>query len=109
MQQATLSLVGGDNQNVNLVVTQSDGVTPYNLSGAMLTFNAIKNVSVPGTPLTKTGVLTLPASGFAQLSFVPADTVNMTQTPYVFNVQLLDAGGNLTTLLAGTLNIVSPF
>lgn len=109
MQIGTLSIVGGDNTNVTLTITQSDGVTPYNLTSCTLNFTAIQNVYLTTPVLTKVATITNATAGLAQLSFVPADTTGLNNTPYNYNIQLVDSGGNITTLISGPLNIVSSF
>ncbi len=105
---ATLSLVRGDDISLGLTVVNPDG-SAYNLVGCTLTITARRDTYFSTIIFQKSvSIFADAASGVASIDFVPADTVNMDDAPYYFDVKLLDSSAKTTTLSAGVLSIV-PF
>lgn len=101
----TLTLVRGDDQDVGLSITDVDGITPYNLSGSLLTFTArYPNTWSAGIILQKlvTGGASN-VSGTATLSFTSGETAPLDQSPYFYDLKLFTTGLKTKTLSYGTL------
>ena len=103
MRSGTLILARGDNQTLGVTVTQPDG-TPYNLSGASLTFQARDPVYFSKNLIYKSGNYHLmPESGISQFIFNPTDTDGLGKSKYFFDIKLLSTGSAVTTLMYGDL------
>ena len=106
MLNGTLTLVRGDDQDVGVTITNTDG-TPYILSGCGLTFTARRDLY--NTPIilqnTVTGHL-VPESGLSQFTFTSATTSNINEQKHYFDIKLTSTGGRITTLMDGFLYVV---
>ena len=105
MVSGTLSLVRGDDTDIGVTVYQSDGVTAYDLTSCAITLTVRQNTYFSQVVLTVVGTLVDAVNGIAKFTLVPADTDNFADTPYYFDVKLLDAAAKTTTLISGTLTM----
>lgn len=107
MQTGTLTLAREDDQDVGVVVLNSDS-TPYDLTGCVLVFTARHPIFNSQIVLQKTVSDHLdPTAGLSQFTFVPDDTLNLGQPSYFFTVRLLSAAGKWMTPIKGDL-IIEP-
>lgn len=106
MQNSTLSLVRGDDQDVGINVNNPDG-SYYNLSGCAIIFglhqdaNYFSNIILQKTVTGHYGAV----SGASMISFVSGDTAGLGDCTYFFDVKLISAANKVTTLMAGDLLI----
>lgn len=109
MQSADLTLVRGNDQDLNIMVTNADG-SIYDLTSCTLAFNVTRQTyygtSISPYPINAT--ILDAAAGTAKFSFTPGDTQNMDNQSYFFTITLTTAASKIVTLAAGTLSIV-PF
>lgn len=97
--------IRGDSRLLNITVLQSDGVTPFNLTGCEVFFT-LNISSTPANSSTdasaalavSTSTFTNPATGVAQIQLTNAETQSLAATTYYYDIQLKDASGNITSL-----------
>lgn len=100
MQNATLTLVRGDDQDVGVTVRNPDG-SAYNLTDCTLTLTVRQNTYFSPVVLAKSVTQHLdPTNGSSQISFVPAETEGMDESTRYFDIRLT-AGGKVKTLAYG--------
>lgn len=107
----------GDARTLNIPVTQSDGVTPLNLTGysVFFTLNANEQPTDDGTDATaiikkkQTSFIT-PAGGsvpsVAQIALLNSDTQPLTEGDYWYDVQVVDGSGNPVSLARNTFSVI---
>jgi hypothetical protein len=102
----------GDSRLLSFTIFQSDGKTPFDLTGCEVFFT-VNPVTDPGA--TDSGAVielsttsfTNPTSGAASLTITNADTQNVTPATYYYDVQLKDANGNITSLAQNTFQVIA--
>ncbi len=107
MLNGTLTLVRGDDQDVGVVVSNSDG-SAYILSGATLIFSARRSLLYDSQIILEkviTGHLA-PESGLSVISFASADTININDQKHYMDLKLFSASSSTTTLMNGILLVV---
>lgn len=106
METLCLCLVRGDDQTVGIYVQNPDG-TPYNLSGATLTFTARDDYY--NAPIILQKVVTShfgAASGASSINFTSGDTATgFGDKKYFFDIKLLSSLNLVTTLGAGQFSL----
>lgn len=104
--------IRGDSRLFNFTILQSDGKTPFDLTGCeiFLTVNPLTN---PGNndsgaviQLSTTN-FTNPTSGTASLYLSNTVTQNIVPGVYYYDIQLKDASGNITSLAQNTFTIIA--
>lgn len=103
--QNQLTFYRGDTVNINITVKAD-------LTGSTLFFTM---KTVPDNDLTDTSALikstvtthTDPVNGKSVIQLTPTDTNNATPGPYVYDVQLKDSLGNISTLLSGKVKVLA--
>lgn len=108
MQNYTMNLIRGDDQDVGLVVTNPNDGTPFNLSGAQITFRALCDETRFGRViLTKlaTGIGSVLVTGGAYLSFYSGDTANLDDGPFYSDIKLFSIDQKVTTLGNGPMTL----
>lgn len=105
--------IRGDSRVLNFQFYQSDGVTPFNLTGCQVWFtvnansnNTADNDSSAAISLTTTSFPN-PTSGQASLTISNADTQDISPNTYYYDVQLQDANGNITSLAQNTFIVIA--
>jgi hypothetical protein len=88
----------GDTRNIDVTFYQSDGVTPYDITGGTVFFT-VNSSSAPADDLAaaiskNVTSHTEPTSGRSRIALTPSDT-NITPGTYYYDVQLKDANGNI--------------
>ncbi len=105
MQNANLSLVRGDDQDVGMTVLTASG-TPYNLSGCVLAFQARQTTYFSPLILEKQASMHLDATGgLSQLTFIPADTNGIDDLDHYYDIKLQSAAGKINTLVYGIFTV----
>lgn len=106
MLNGTLTLVRGDDQDVGVTVTNSDG-SAYNLSGCALIFTARQTNWSSPVILQKTTTGHIAAeSGLSQISFASGDTIGINDLQHYYDIKLRSAVPTITTLINGPFYIV---
>lgn len=97
-----ISTVANRTGQYNISVFQSDGVTPQDLTGAVLHFyaGAIHKYS-PASGITITSV----PNGTAQLQLDPADTVALS-AGNIYSELTMALSGNVYSLSLGSLSVI---
>ncbi len=97
--------IRGDSRVLNIQVYESDGVTPFNLTGCEIffTLNASSTPTDDGTDATaaikkSTSSFSSPTSGLATITLLNTDTQSLVQGTYYYDIQLKDGLGNITSL-----------
>jgi hypothetical protein len=98
------NFIRGDSRVVNIQVYQSDGITPFNLTGSTVFFTV--NANQDNTADTdssavialKTSTFAQPTSGLATLTITNAMTQDITPGTYYYDVQVKDGSGNVMSL-----------
>ena len=114
--------IRGDSRTLIIPVYQSDGVTPFNLTGCTVYFTlnaaqqpsddgtdstAVIKKSVTGGFLTTYGSLPTAAYGWiAQITLQNTDTQPLTAQTYYYDVQLKDNAGNIYSLGSNQFSVI---
>lgn len=105
-----ITIIRGDNRNIDVSFFESDGTTPINLTGATVYFTVNANnapASDTGAAITKdVSIHTDPEEGETRISLSPADT-EIAPGTYNYDVQLKDSLGTVTSQDQGKF-IVKP-
>ena len=103
----------GDTRTLSIQVYNSDGVTPFNLTGCSVyfTLNTSQTPTDDGSDTTaaiKKEITSIsnPTSGLATITLTNSDTQPLVQGQYYYDVQLKDGSGNITSLASNTFGIV---
>lgn len=103
----------GDTRTLNIQVNQSDGVTPFNLTGCTVYFtvNVSKTPADDGTDSsailkTSTNSFVAPTTGLATITLTNTLTQPIPGGKYYYDVQLKDGSGNITSLGQSTFTVV---
>lgn len=103
----------GDTRVLNIQVYQSDGATPFNLTGCTVyfTLNSSKAPTDDGTDVsaalkTSTNSFSTPASGLAVITLTNTLTQPLVGGKYYYDIQLKDSSGNITSLGQNTFTVV---
>jgi hypothetical protein len=106
--------IRGDSRTLNIQVYQSDGVTPFNLTGCevFFTLNSSSTPADDGTDTTaalkvSTTTFSAPTTGLATLQLTNALTQPLTPGTYFYDIQLKDGSGNITSLGQNTFGVIS--
>jgi len=100
------SMYRGDTKTINLTITDEDGGA-VNLTGAevWLTVKAAVADPDPGILQKKVTTHVLPLEGKTSVTIDPADTDSVAPADYLYDVQLKQSGGIISTLLEGSFKI----
>lgn len=111
--QPISNYIRGDSRQVNIQFYESDGVTPFDLTGCTVFFtvnansdNTANNDSSAAIAL-KVNSFDDPSSGLATLQITNADTQDMEPGIYYYDVQLKDSFGNITSLAQNTFTVIA--
>ena len=106
--------IRGDSRLLNITILQSDGVTPFNLTGCEVFFTLNLQSMPPNSSTdasaalaTSTSTFTNPTSGVAQIQLTNAQTQPLTAGTYYYDVQLKDASGNITSLAQNQFIVIT--
>lgn len=94
----------GDSRLISVNIFQSDGITPFDLTGCEVWFTVNSNSNNTADNDTsaafqvKTSTFTNPTSGNAQLQITNTMTQDVNPGTYYYDVQVKDASGNITSL-----------
>ena len=103
-----VTIYGGSTVAIDLTLFAADG-TPLDITGSTLEWGMAPKGAVDAT-VTKTTAnsaqiqVTNAAGGLATVHLLPADTATLVGE-YRHELRITDAGGNIETLLTGTLTI----
>lgn len=105
--------IRGDSRTLNIQVYQSDGVTPFNLTGCTVyfTLNSSDTPADDGTDSTaaiakSTSSFADPTSGLATITLLNTDTQPLVAGQYYYDIQLKDSSGNITSLAQNTFTVI---
>lgn len=105
--------IRGDSRQLSIQCYNSDGVTPFNLTGCTLyfTLNTSATPADDGTDTTSaikisTSTFSSPTSGLGSLTLTNALTQPLAQGTYYYDIQLKDSLGNITSLASNTFTVV---
>lgn len=99
-----LNFIRGDSRLISIAVLQSDGKTPFDLTGCevFFTVNANPNNTADNDTSAiialKNSSITNPTLGVATIQISNANTQDIVVGTYFYDVQLKDANGNITSL-----------
>lgn len=106
MLNGTLTLVRGDDQDVGVTITNTDG-SAYNLSGCSIQFTARQTNWSSPIILQKTTTGHIAAeSGLSRISFASGDTFNINDMQHYYDVKLISSVPTVTTLIGGPFYVV---
>jgi hypothetical protein len=106
--------IRGDSRQLNIQFFQSDGVTPFDLTGCEVFFT-LNSSQTPTDDTSDTGAslkksttsFTNPASGLATITLTNLDTQPLAPNTYYYDIQLKDSSGNVTSLQSNTFEVVA--
>lgn len=105
MQQDNFSIRQGDTATRVLTVLDTDDVA-VNITGATLRLHIRAKGSTTDAITAPTLSLTTPASGIATLTISATDTATLSAaTTYLYEIEMVDSGGAITTPLDGLLYV----
>jgi hypothetical protein len=104
--------IRGDSRLISIAIFQSDGVTPFNLTGCEVFFTV--NANTNNTADTDTSAIialkntsiTNPTLGIATIQISNTNTQDVAPGTYYYDVQLKDANGNITSLAQNQFIII---
>lgn len=105
--------IRGDSRLISVTILQSDGVTPFNLTGCTVFFtvNANSNNTADNDSSAviaiKTNTFPTPTTGVATLQITNTITQDIAPGTYYYDVQLQDANGNITSLAQNQFLIIA--
>jgi hypothetical protein len=100
--QAALTIYQGDDYAANITVMQADRMTPADLTG----YTAQSQIrSSPQSSIAAAQFATSIAANIISIVLSHDATRALTSTSYVWDLQIIDASGWITTLLAGPVQI----
>lgn len=105
--------IRGDSRLISVQILQSDGKTPFDLTGCELFFtvnqnpnNTADNDSTAVIAL-KTSSFTNPTLGIGTIQITNAITQDIPPATYYYDVQLKDANGNITSLAQNQFIVIA--
>jgi hypothetical protein len=105
--------VRGDSRVLDIQVYQSDGQTPFNLTGCevFFTLNSSNSPTDDGTDTTaslrvSTSSFSAPTTGLATLTLTNTLTQPLVPNVYFYDIQLKDSAGNITSLAQNTFQVI---
>lgn len=105
--------IRGDSRLISVSIFQSDGVTPFNLTGCTVFFTVNANSNNTADNDTSAVIkisnssITNPTLGVATLQITNVMTQDITPGTYYYDVQLQDANGNITSLAQNQFLIIA--
>jgi|ERR1035437_2768255 hypothetical protein len=105
--------IRGDSRVLNFTFLQSDGVTPFNLTGCTVFFtvnansNNTADTDVSAVIAVNTSTFTAPLTGIASITLTNAVTQDIAPNTYYYDVQLADANGNITSLAQNLFIVIA--
>ena len=111
--QPITNYIRGDSRTIQINVFQSDGVTPFNLTGCEVFFTVNANTNntadsdATAVIALKTSTFANPALGVATLLLTNTVTQDIAPGVYYYDVQLKDSAGDITSLQQNTFQIVA--
>lgn len=105
--------IRGDSRLISVNIFQSDGVTPFNLTGCEVFFTVNANTNnttdtdTSAVIALKNNTITNPTLGVATIQISNANTQDIAPGTYYYDVQLKDANGNITSLAQNTFIIIA--
>lgn len=110
---AIQNYIRGDSRTLNIQIYESDGITPFNLTGCEVFFT-LNTSSTPvddGTDNTatikkSTTTFSNPSSGLASITLLNTDTQPVAAGTYYYDIQLKDSSGNITSLASNTFIVI---
>lgn len=105
--------IRGDSRLISISIFQSDGVTPFNLTGCevFFTVNANSNNTADNDSSAvialKNSTITNPTLGVANIQISNVNTQDITPAVYYYDVQLKDANGNITSLAQNQFIVIA--
>lgn len=101
--------IRGDSRVINITVTNAGG-TVKDITGGkvMFTLKSTSDTSDDTAAAVQKTVTshTNPTLGLSQISLVPTDTSGLTPGMYYYDLQVVDAGGNVTSTKQDTWEII---
>lgn len=105
--------IRGDSRQLNIQVYESDGVTPFNLTGCevFFTLNTSSTPTDDGSDTTaalkiSTTTFSSPSTGLAILQLTNTLTQPLIQGNYFYDIQLKDGSGNISSLAQNTFGVI---
>lgn len=105
--------IRGDSRLISISIFQSDGVTPFNLTGCevFFTVNANSNNTSDNDSSAiialKNSTITNPTLGVANIQISNVNTQDIAPGTYYYDVQLKDANGNITSLAQNQFLVIA--
>jgi hypothetical protein len=105
-----ISIYAGDDTELSMSLFQSDGVTPLDLTGAVVNWalSSAYNVQFPlvekSSAIPGQVTITDIPGGLVSVFLIPADTADMGGQPYYHEVEVVQ-GGTSVTVLTGSVTI----
>lgn len=105
--------IRGDSRLISVSIFQSDGITPFNLTGCEVWFtvnantnNTSDNDTSAVIAIKNTSIIN-PTLGIATLQITNVITQDIAPGTYYYDVQLKDANGNITSLAQNQFIIIA--
>jgi len=102
-------LIRGDTKFINIELKDKDG-NPIDLTGSTIWFTLKENIKDPDTAAAIQKVITNhtdPTNGKTRIVLESSDTQDLQLGSYHYDIQLVDNGGNVTTVLIGRLKVLA--
>jgi hypothetical protein len=102
--QATLNIYQGDDYTADVTVMEADGTTPADLTGYTAQ-SEIRPVVGDTAPAAAAQFTTTISGNIITIKLTHDDTKNLNKPSYVWDLQIIDATGWITTILAGPVKV----
>lgn len=105
--------VRGDSRLISVAILQSDGKTPFDLTGCEVWFtvnpssNNTADNDTSAIIQTKVTNVPNPTAGVANLQVTNAQTQDVAPGTYFYDVQVKDANGNITSLAQNQFIVIA--
>lgn len=105
--------IRGDSRLISISIFQSDGVTPFNLTGCEVWFtvnassNNTSDTDASAVIALKNTSIANPTLGVATIQITNANTQDIAPGTYYYDVQLKDASGNITSLAQNQFIVIA--
>lgn len=105
------NFIRGDSRTIALQVYQSNGTTPFDLTGATVYFT-VNSSTAPADDTTaavqkQTTTHTAATLGQTSISLLPTDTASLNAGDYFYDAQVKDSFGNVFSLPQGVFTIAA--
>ena len=105
--------IRGDSRTIQINIFQTDGVTPFDLTGCEVFFtvnssnNPTADTDASAAIALKSSSISNPTLGICNLTITNVISQDITPGVYYYDVQLKDTSGNITSLAQNQFTVIA--